>query len=113
MRVRKTLFMLMTADMDRAVAFYRDALGLRATSSHWSELAWGDATIALHAGGDGTYTETGLGFEVEDLDEGCAAVLAHGGQVRRAPADRPGEPIRLADVVDPEGNGFSLSQPKA
>jgi hypothetical protein len=27
------------------------------------------------------------------------------------PSDRPGEPIRLADVADPEGNVLSIAQP--
>ena len=112
MRVQKTYFMLMAQDMDRALAFYEGALGLRRAfaSPEWSELLSGGSVVALHGGGDGRPTRTGLGFEVDDLEEACAAVLAQGGTVVRAPEDRPGEPIRLAEVRDTEGNGFSLTQ---
>lgn len=118
MRVQKTYFMLMAQDMDRALAFYEGALGLRRvfSSPFWSELKSGGAVVALHGGGDGSRQRTGLGFEVDDLEAACAAVAAHGGHVERAPEDRPrkagpGEPIRLAEVRDPEGNVFSLAQP--
>ncbi len=38
------------ADMDRAVKFYRDALGLplKFESPQWSEFATGETTLALH-----------------------------------------------------------------
>jgi extradiol dioxygenase family protein len=41
-------------DMSRAVAFYRDRLGLvcRAESAHWSELELEGTTLALHLGED-------------------------------------------------------------
>ena len=49
MKITKTYFMLYATDMGRAVAFYRDAFGLavRMETPYWSELTWGDATIAL------------------------------------------------------------------
>ena len=114
MKVTKTYFMLMVDDMDRATAFYRDVFGLsvRFVSPDWSELAWGDATVAFHGGRGGDERRpTGLGFEVDDLEAACAEVEAHGGTVVMPPSDRPGEPIRLADVADPEGNVVSVAQP--
>ena len=53
MQITKTYFMVPVQEMQRAVEFYRDALGLelRFASSDWTELAWRDATIALHRGG--------------------------------------------------------------
>ena len=54
---------------------------------------------------------TGLGFVVDDLDAACKQVAAAGGTIVTAPRDRPGEPIRLADVADTEGNVFSLAEP--
>jgi predicted enzyme related to lactoylglutathione lyase len=112
MKLTKIYMMLMVADMGRAVAFYRDTFGLRPTmqTPFWSELAFGDAVLALHGGGSGTGRETGLGLEVDDLDAACSAVQAHGGQVVREPQDRPEEQIRLATVADTEGNQFSLGQ---
>lgn len=111
--IRSVKFMLMAKDMDRAVAFYRDVIGLevRLAGEHWSELALGDAIIALHAGGDGEYRPTGLSFEVDDIVAACEGVVAGGGKLLRPPEDRPGEPIKLADLADPEGNGFTISQP--
>lgn len=111
--VTRIYFMLTAADMDRAVEFYRTAFDLevRSTSPDWSELARGDATLALHGGGSGEESWTGLGFDVPDLEVACRSVVAAGGAVVQPPSDRPGEPIRLAVVRDPEGNAFSLSQP--
>ena len=50
MDVQKVIFMLKTQDMDRAVMFYKDVIGLevKSQSAGWSELAYGDATVALH-----------------------------------------------------------------
>lgn len=106
-------FMLTVEDMSRAVEFYSKALGLtiRYSSSHWSELASGDAVVALHSGGSGERVDTGLSFEVDDIEAAVAAVVATGGAVVQAPYAPEGEGILLADLVDPEGNGFMLSQP--
>jgi predicted enzyme related to lactoylglutathione lyase len=113
MQVTKTYFMLMVKDMDRAVRFYEAAIGLSSvfTSPEWSELACGGATVALHGGGDGSPTRTGLGFEVDDLEAACSAVTSAGGTILMPPSDRAGEGIRLADAQDTEGNSFSLAQP--
>lgn len=113
MVVTKAYVLYPVSDMDRAVAFYRDAFGLdvRVASPDWSELGWGDATVALHGGrGDGDPPAEGLGFEVDDLDGACAAVIGSGGVLVVAPAERPGEPIRLALAADPDGNRIHLAQ---
>jgi lactoylglutathione lyase len=60
------------ADMDRAVKFYRDVLGLpvKFESPGLSEFATGDTSLALHPASEknraGTY---GVGFTVKDLQE--------------------------------------------
>jgi len=112
MKIRSVKFILMAQDMERAVGFWRDGVGLdvRMTSPWWSELTWGDATVALHGGGDGKPRKTGLGMQVEDIEAACREVEAAGGRVLSGPVDRPEEGIRIADLVDPEGNGFGLSQ---
>jgi lactoylglutathione lyase len=113
MTVTKAYFMLHVVDMDRAAAFYREGvgLGLRFVSPEWSELVWGDATVALHGGASSTEQRvTGLGFEVDDVDAACQQIVAAGGTIVTAPRDR-GEPIRLADVADTEGNVFNLAEP--
>lgn len=112
MLVEKVKFVLMAQDMDRAVRFYREVIGLEpgSVSPYWSELSFGDAIVALHGGGSGELQETGLSFQVTDVHAACREVEAGGGSIRQLPEDRPGEPIRLAHAADPEGNGFLLTQ---
>ena len=112
MKIEQVKFILWAKDMDRAVAFWRDAFGFepKLVTPYWSELAFGDAILALHGGGDGEFRETGLAIQVEDLAAACAEVKEGGGIVRSEPEDRPNEGIRLADLEDPEGNGFQMSQ---
>ena len=109
-----TKFLISAQDMERAVAFYRDVIGLeaRVQSPWWSELSHGTAIIALHGGGSGEFRATGLSFTVRDIDAACAAVVRGGGIVRSAPEDRGDEGIYLAELADPEGNGFMMSQDK-
>ena len=112
MNVEVVKYMLMAQNMDRGVAFYRDVIGLDVDlqSDFWSELKIGDAIVALHGGGSGDFNDTGLSFQVEDIDRACMEVAKGGGRVLSGPADRPGEPIRLASLVDTEGNGFTINQ---
>jgi predicted enzyme related to lactoylglutathione lyase len=115
MRITSVKFMLYVADMDRAVAFYTDAIGLEAklVTPHWSELNHGDAVVALHSGREGgEFADTGLAFEVADIHTAAEEVSAGGGTIRSAPEDREGEPIWLATCADTEGNGFTLSMYK-
>jgi predicted enzyme related to lactoylglutathione lyase len=114
MRVTKVYFMLWVADMDRATGFYKSALGLDEAyrSPFWTELRFGDATIALHAGESQLpHHHIGLGFEVDDLTAVCEAVVAAGGELVAGPTERPDEGIRVADCADPDGNRFSVAQP--
>ena len=112
MDIKKTVFMLMAQDMDRAIAFYKDVIGLevRYRSSDWTELGHGDVAVALHGGGNGEFKPTGLGFTVTDVDAACQEVRDGGGKVVSGPSERPGEPIVLARLADTEGNGFELAQ---
>lgn len=110
--IRAVKFMLMAQDMPRAVAFYRDVLGLTLSfeSEHWSELTFGNAIVALHGGGTGATACTGLSIQVSELDAACQRVAARGGRIVEPPQSRPGEPIRLAIVADTEGNEFYLTE---
>ena len=112
MQVQKTIFMLMAQDMGRAIAFYNETIGLDVKVNYggWAELGGEDAVVALHAGGDGEYRSTGLGFTVADVAAACEEVSAAGGRVVQAPVERGGEGIILAFAADTEGNGFSLTQ---
>ena len=103
--------MLSANDMTRAVRFWTETFGLtvKLESPDWSELLFGDAIVALHGGGDGSTTRSGLGFDVDDLRAACDAVVAAGGTLNWGPKDQPEEGISLADLTDTEGNQFMLS----
>ena len=82
--------MLWVTDMDRAVAFYRDIIGLdvHTQSPNWSELTLGESTVALHAGSNDTFRMTGLSFEVDDIDEACREIVSGRREHRPSPARR-------------------------
>ena len=105
MEITETVVMLMAEDMDRAVAFWRDGVGLgvRSTSPFWSELVAGSTVIALHGGGGARALYSAAGGR---CDRPAPIVPA---AVRSGPEDRTDEGIRLADVVDTEGNAFMVS----
>ncbi len=110
MRVTKMLYMLWVSDMGRAIAFYRDAVGLtlRSESPSWSELSLGDATLALHVGRGDSPRVTGLAFEVDDVEAACRAAENGGGRIVAPP--RPGDipGLTLAHVTDPDGNPIQI-----
>jgi predicted enzyme related to lactoylglutathione lyase len=112
MHIESIKYMLMVHDMERAVRFYRDVLGLKVAfeSPEWTELTYGSAIVALHGGGGGSYRKTGLSIQVRDIVTACKEIERSGGKIALAPQTRPGEPIKLAEVMDTEGNAFSLTQ---
>lgn len=112
MQVESVIYMLMAQEMDRAVAFYRDVIGLnvRSQSPQWSELTFDGAVIALHGGGNSEFKETGLTIQVSDIQRACEEVVSGGGQLRSGPTDSPGAPVKLAQLSDTEGNGFTFTQ---
>jgi predicted enzyme related to lactoylglutathione lyase len=113
MKVTKTYFMLMAADVVRGASFYKKALGLRSggyESPEWTELVQNGTTVALHHGGGSVERDTGLGFYVDDMDAACKAVAIAGGKIINAPVSRTDEGIMLATAVDTEGNRFSIAQ---
>ena len=112
MKMESVKYVLMVKDMDRGTIFYKDVMGLevKSKSEMWTEMGFGGAIIALHGGGSGEFSSTGLSFQVDDIETACKDVREGGGRVLSGPSDRPGEPIKLANLVDTEGNGFMLSQ---
>jgi lactoylglutathione lyase len=100
------------ADMDRAVAFHRDALGLalRFQSPFWTEFETGGTTLALHAASaehpPGTVQ---LGFASDDLTAFYEARERLGIAFTQAPAEMHG--TRIARFLDPEGAETSVSAP--
>jgi lactoylglutathione lyase len=93
------------ADMDRAVKFYRDVLGLtlKFESPGWSEFATGETSFALHPASEknraGTYD---VGFTAADLQKFYEQMQAKGVQFPMPPTkqDFGGS---LAQFLDTEG----------
>lgn len=112
MRPMVVKYLLMVQDMNRALKFYRDTMGFTEgfTSPHWSELRFGDAVLALHGGGDGSPSRTGLSLQYEDVSKAFEVALSSGAVKVSAPERREGEPIVLASIRDPEGNEIMLTQ---
>lgn len=112
MKPEKVKFMIMAADMKRAVAFYRDVIGLEEifVSDFWTELRHGDAIVALHGGHDGTRNPTGLSFQYEDVLAMAEKVREAGAVILQAPEQREGEPILLGVFRDAEGNEVFITQ---
>jgi lactoylglutathione lyase len=98
------------ADMDKAVAFHRDVLGLavRFASPFWSEFETGGTTLALHpASAEHPAGGVQLGFRTEDLDGFYAARDAKGLSFTQPPTPMHG--VNIARFRDCEGAETSVS----
>ncbi len=115
---------LVVEDLDRALAFYCNLLGLPLghRSESFAQLATGATRVALYerpamAATLGRELEPPspeapgfeLGFKVEDCDAAYAELVAGGAAPAVPPADRPwGQ--RTAYVRDPDGHLVELAQ---
>jgi len=103
-------------DMARAVRFHRDGLGLalETEAPGWSLLSCGDARVGLHAIYAGVDERpvpyAGLNLLVDDLDTAVALARAHGATLIAIREAEPRVPVRLAVMLDEDGNGFELRQ---
>ncbi|WP_285117260.1 VOC family protein [Leifsonia sp. fls2-241-R2A-40a] len=107
-------------DQDRALAFYRDILGLEVrvdapmpqVGGRWIMLgATGSpVTVSLVPAKDETPAgvETGIRFEASDADRAHAALVRGGGEVGEV-LRWPGVPVMFA-AHDPDGNRFEVVQ---
>jgi predicted enzyme related to lactoylglutathione lyase len=98
------------ADMDRAVSFYRDTLGLtlKFASPAWTEFATGETTLALHpASSQNPAGSTQLGFVSAEIEKLHRDLAGKGVAFTREPTPEHG--IQLAEFVDSEGARCSLS----
>jgi lactoylglutathione lyase len=117
---------LFVGDLDRAIGFYRDVIGvpLRFCADTYAEFATEGAKFALfprselpaligrHAPPDpAPWPQGEVAFLVEDVDVKHARLQAAGICVLAAPTDRPwGE--RTLHVADPDGNVVELTRTK-
>ena len=117
--MRVNYAIVFVSDMARAVAFYRDVLGLplRFESPHWTEFASEGATLALHLA-DAPAAAAGSpalpagschpGLSVPDLDAFHARMVANGVACLQTPREAFGS--RIAQYADPDGLAISVSE---
>jgi len=91
-------------DINQAIDFYRDTLGLEVEyeSEHWTTFRTGACRLALHPG----TAAPDLTFGVSDIDSERARLEGVGVEVTEIRAPAPG--VRVFDARDPDGNRFSL-----
>ena len=102
--MRLTYAIKYVADMDRAIAFHRDVLGLtlQFQSPFWTEFDTGPTTLALHPASDEhSPGEVQLGFAVDDLAAFYAAREEKGLTFTSPPTARFGATV--ARFRDSEG----------
>ena len=110
MRTRVTYVIKYVADMDRAVAFFREKLGLelKFQSPDWSEFSTGETTLALHAASDNHPAgSVQIGFGVPDLIAFHDRRAELGVEFTAAPAAVHG--TMIARFLDSEGAECSIS----
>src|SRR5271167_376124 len=99
-------------DMNKAVKFYRDTLGLQLKfqSPGWSEFVTGETTLALHPASEKNPAGSAeLGFSVDDLERFHGEAAGKGIVFTRLPADEHG--TKLATFLDCEGAEVSVNGP--
>ena len=98
------------SDMDAAVRFYRDTLGMTLLfqSPFWSEFDTGETKLALHpASEENPAGSVQLGLGVEDLDRFHAEAVANGIIFTSEPREVHGS--RIARFRDAEGAEITIS----
>ena len=101
---------LYVGDMERAIRFYRDTLGLELEghSEGWTTFRTGACSLALHAikGRELGAGEPDPTFLVDDVAAEHARLLGAGVEVSEV--RQPVAGIQVFDARDPDGNRFSL-----
>lgn len=111
MSVTETFFSVEVNDMQRAIAFYVDALEATAVfvSPSWSSLRIAGVRLRLFLHAEHSAGKVGLHFVVGDLAAARDDVERAGGRVVAPPIEvAPG--VVIVEVTDTEGNSFALRQ---
>jgi len=103
------------ADMDRAVKFYRDVLGLslKFQSPDWSEFSTGETSLGLHPASEKNPAGSiDLGFNVTNVEKFHQEMTAKGVLFSMPPTkqDFGGS---LAQFIDSEGRRCSVAEQMA
>ncbi len=111
---------IMTADLNRLMAFYTGLLGATQTSrvpgegpAFYVGLRVGDSELGLVADAEGAAGAPGrilLSVAVHDVDSLLEKVTALGGSAS-GPANNMPWGQRVAHIADPDGNAVNLTQP--
>jgi catechol 2,3-dioxygenase-like lactoylglutathione lyase family enzyme len=100
-----------TRDMDRAVAFYGEVLGLpmaNRAGDEWAEFGAGPVRLALHGTEERSLPPSGtVVFRVDDLDEARWALQQRGVAFDGQESEVPGV-ARFTTIRDPDGNPVQL-----
>jgi catechol 2,3-dioxygenase len=97
------------SDLNRAIGFYRDVVGLdlqQRAGDEWAQFDAGSIRLGLHSGAEGRPGGT-LAFSVEDLDTARARLVAKGVDIGHEGGGESGEP-RFVEFADPDGNVLAL-----
>jgi uncharacterized glyoxalase superfamily protein PhnB len=100
------------ADMDGAVRFHRDVLGLPLNfqSPGWSEFVTGETTLALHPATQGNSAGSmELGFNVTNLERFYQQMTTKGLQFSMPPTKQAFGGV-LAQFIDSEGRNCSVGE---
>ena len=118
--MRVNYAIIFVSDMDRAVSFYRDVLGLplKFQSPGWTEFVTDGATLALHpakeaVAGPGGSEELPAGrcrpgLSVPDLDEFHNRMVESDVKCIEEPKDVFG--VRVAVYLDPDGLAIGVGE---
>jgi predicted enzyme related to lactoylglutathione lyase len=100
-----------TRDMDRAVAFYGDVLGLTISSragNEWAEFDAGPVRLAIHGTDEAELPPSGtVVFRVADLEKARWALEQRGAVFDGHESEVPGL-ARFTTLHDPDGNPIQL-----
>lgn len=115
MIVEKIKYTIWAVDPVRATNFYEKCFGATVIrqNSHIIELGINGSIIAIHGGGEGNRTWTGITFQVPDVIEGAQDVRNAGGKCASEPKPEGEEPPHLAMCEDTEGNQIMLSRSRS
>jgi lactoylglutathione lyase len=114
MAVKLSYVIEFVADMDRAVKFYRDTMGLplKFQSPGWSEFATGETKLGLHPASDKNAAgKIEMGFNVPDLSKFYDEMRAKGVKFPMPPKKQDFGGM-LAQFEDSEGAHVSVSGDK-
>jgi catechol 2,3-dioxygenase-like lactoylglutathione lyase family enzyme len=101
-----------THDMDRAVAFYTDVVGLpllRRDGDDWAEFDAGAVRLGLHGAGERSEPPAGgtVALRVDDLDASKLALEGRGVVFDAYVGEVEGR-ARFASFLDPDGNALQI-----